>query len=288
MPCPGVGPCSPWTLDLSCYLVSGSLPDPCLSNGTPVPQSVIDSATLAASQLVWALTGRQFGCCEVTVRPCRKKCLSDCCLPSEFGWDMSHPWVPVHQADGTWTNITCGCNDECSCVNLSEINLPTPICSVSQVLIDGIVVDPATYRVDNFSKLVRLGTDVWPTCNDLTKADTEVGTWSVTLIYGVPVPELALLAANEMAIEIIKNCVGQPCKLPQRLQSISRQQVSATFLDPMEFLDKGLTGLYFVDLAARTFNPNRLQRRPRVFSPDSLKKWRVSTWQNGDPITGCS
>lgn len=286
-PCPGVGPCGPWELDLGCCLVSGSVPDPCLGDGTPVSQSIIDSAILSASQLVWAMTGRQFGCCEATIRPCRKACADDCCIPSDFG-DVSHPWYPVHQANGTWTNLSCACTDQCSCVNLSEVNLPTPICSISQVVIDGIVIDPATYRVDNFRKLVRLGSATWPTCNDLTKPDTEVGTWSVTLIYGTPVPELAKLAASEMACEIIKSCVGKPCKLPQRLQSISRQGVSATFLDPMDFLDKGLTGLYFVDLAARTFNPNRLMRRPRVFSPESLNKWRVTTWENGDPVTGCS
>jgi hypothetical protein len=275
MACPGTGPCLPWELDLACCLSpSGILPDPCLLNGDPVPQPVIDNAVLAASQLLWAMTGRQFGICTATIRPCRKKCQDVCCV-----WNGGFPWVPVMLADGSWTNVACDCaGDSCSCTKLSEVNLPYPVCSVDEVLINGVIVDPLTYRVDNFRKLVRLGADVWPECNDLTKADTEDGTWSVTVSYGKEVPALVLLGANEMACEIIKSCVGGPCKLPQRIQSITRQQMSVSFLDDMAFLDKGLTGMYFVDLAARTYNPNRLFRRPAVASPDSLNQWRVTTW----------
>lgn len=285
MPCPGQGPCQVWDLDLSCCLTpSGTLPDPCLLDGQPVPQLILDNAKLAASQLLWVLTGRQFGCCSVTIRPCRKKCDDVCCIP--YGIDSGFPWTPVHLADGSWTNISCDCRDGCSCTKLSEVNLPYPVCSIDQVVIDGVVVDPTTYRVDGFRKLVRLGADVWPKCNDLTKEDTETGTWSVTLTYGNPVPDLVRLGANEMACEIIKNCVGKPCKLPQRISSVSRQGISVSFLDDMQFLDRGLTGMYFVDLAARTYNPKRLARRPAVYSPDSANQWRVTTWQPGDPVTG--
>lgn len=286
MSCPGVGPCAVWPISLDCCLTpSGSIPDVCsLLEGQPVPQPIIDQAKLAASQLLWALTGRQFGCCEVTIRPCRKKCDDICCSIGDWGF----PWVPKMLPSGDWTNVSCDCRGGCSCTKLSEINLPAPVCSVSQVAIDGVVIDPATYRVDGFKKLVRLGSDVWPDCNDLTKPDTEIGTWSVTLIYGKPVPPLVILGANEMACEIIKNCSGAACKLPQRLSSITRQGISVSFLDDMAFLDKGLTGMYFVDLAARTYNPRRLQRRPLVASPDSINQWRVTTWDTGDPVSGCT
>lgn len=291
MPCPGVGPCQVYDLDLGCCLTpSGTMPDPCLLGGVPVPTDLIDNAKLAASQLLWAMTGRQFGCCSVTIRPCRK-CNDECCLGG-WGWGPDvgggFPWLPFMLADGSWTNVSCNCQDACSCTKLCEINLPTPVCSVSQVKVDGIVLDPATYRVDNFKKLVRVGPDCWPKCNDLTKPDTEVGTWSVTLIYGTPAPQLVLLGAAEMACEIIKSCTGNDCALPKRLTSITRQGITASFLDDMGFLEKGMTGLYFVDLAARTYNPNRISRRPLVASPDSINQWRVSTWTNGDPITGCS
>lgn len=410
MPCPGVGPCGSWPLDLSCCLVSGGFPDPCLGDGTPVPTEITDQMKLAASQFMWAVTGRQFGCCTVTIRPCRKKCDDSCCIPSNMGF----PWTPAHLADGSWTNIACGCQDGCSCSNLCSIDLPSPVCSVDAVFIDGVLVDPSIYRVDDFKKLVHLGlcecltnskyvygpamglntanggtftitftegttspiawnastgviqvmldavlgggnsivtsfiegqplnagflielagiyegldvpgfivsTDAslvtgpntpyiypfiqsnegglttiescpeacWPDCNNLSLPDTEVGTWSVTLTYGKPIPELVKLAASEFACQLIKKCVGRPCDLPQRIQSISRQGMNATFLDPMEFMKEGMTGIFLVDLAIKTYNPRKLYRKPAVVSPDSLNKWSVATWQNGDPIGSCT
>lgn len=276
MPCPGTGPCESWDLDLGCCLVSGALPDPCLADGTTVPQSIIDSSVLAASQTVWALTGRQYGTCTVTIRPCRK-CPNQCCIPGFYGdYSFGYPWYPMHLADGTWVNVACPCEDECSCTKLCEILLPSPVCSVDEVVIDGVIVDPATYRVDEFRKLVRVGTDCWPTCNDLTKPDTEEGTWSVTVTYGRELPELVRLAAAEFACELIKGCVGAPCKLPQRLSSITRQGVTVSFLDSFDMLAGGLTGLYLVDLAIRTYNPHGLTRRPAVWSPDAGPHWRVT------------
>ena len=286
MPCPGEGPCQVWDLDLGCCLVSGSVPDPCLGDGTPVPQELIDSMILASSQFMWRATGMQFGCCTVTIRPCRA-CRDECCLPGEGWGGWGFPWYPVHQADGSWTNISCACVDQCSCVNVCEIPLPYPVCSVDEVLIDGVVVDPTTYRVDEFKKLVRLGSDCWPKCNDLTKPDTEEGTWSVTVTYGRPVPELVRLAANEFACQLIKKCLGKPCDLPQRIQSINRQGMSATFLDPMEFMQNGLTGIFLVDLVIKTYNPKRLYKKPSVASPDSINKWRVETWDSSSPSGVC-
>lgn len=444
MGCPGVGPCSTWDLDLSCVLTpSGSLPDPCLLEGQPVPQSVIDKAKLAASQLLWAMTGRQFGCCTSKIRPCRKKCEDACC---GNGNDSGFPWTPKLLADGSWTNVACDCKDGCSCTNLCEINLPYPVCSLDEVKIDGIVLGASQFLVYDFSKLVRyplagvpsrieldgavgpvggpivkglvsvtgpgattdgtgiilptdgatytistgnrtdwmlefdvpvgclnndlsifginggafevdvidggvtvvgpiplsqnitfpntqisghrvklrirstqpgalVGSSVnfklnntcglgvrltavqwtepsdkaqcWPECNDLSKPDSEIGTWSVTVTHGNAIPEMVRIAAEEFAGEIIKGCMGKSCKLPQRMGSISRQGVTVSFLDDMAFLDKGLTGMYFVDLAARTYNPHRLMRRPAVYSPDSANQWKVATWQGERANPSC-
>ncbi len=278
-PCNPVGPCSVWDLDLSGTLSpSGILPDPCLLEGQPVNPTIIANAKLAASQLLWAMTGRQFSVCRTTIRPCRKGYCNDaCCIPG-IDYALGYPWMPVMQLNGLWTNLSCYCQNECSCTKLSEINLPNPVCTIEQVKIDGVIVDPATYRVDNFRKLVRLGSDIWPRCNNLTLEDTEIGTWSVTLTYGIPPPELVLMGAAEMAGEIIKQAVGKPCKLPQRMSSVTRQGITVSFLDDMQFLDKGLTGMYWVDLAARTYNPCRLQRKPLIASPDSINQWRRETW----------
>lgn len=285
MGCPGEGPCTSWELDLSCCLVSGGFPDPCLGDGTSVDQSIIDAMTLAASQFMWAATGRQFGCCTVNLRPtCNSQCPCDGPLiDSGFGF----PWTPRLLDSGEWTNVTCG--NPCNCVEMCTVPLPYPVCSVDEVVIDGVILDDTEYTVTNFNKLIRKRSDgCWPKCNDLSLSDTELGTWRITVTYGKPVPQLVLLAANEFACQLIKKCVGRPCDLPQRIQSVNRQGMSATFLDPMEFMREGLTGIFLVDLAIKTYNPHRLMRKPIVASPDSINKWAVTTWQSGDPIGSCA
>ncbi len=274
MPCPGEGPCSAWELDLGCCLVDGEFPDPCLSDGTPVPQEIVGSMTLAASQFMWAATGRQFGTCTVTLRPlCINQCASDC-VDSGFGF----PWTPVHQSDGTWTNVTCF-EGNCTCATLCEVPLPYPVCSVDEVLINGEVIPDTEYSVINFNKLIRAkSAGCWPSCNNLSLPTTEDGTWSITVTYGKPVPELVKLATAEFACQLMKKCVGRPCDLPQRIQSVNRQGMSATFLDPMEFMGQGLTGIFLVDLAIKTYNPHRLYKKPTVTSPDHIQKWATKTW----------
>ena len=50
-----------------------------------------------------------------------------------------------------------------------------------------------------------------------------------------------------LALEYGKAASGQPCALPERINSITRQGVSWTVLDPQDFLDKGFTGMARVD-----------------------------------------
>lgn len=282
--CPGEGPCTVWDLDLRCCLVSGGFEDPCLSDNTPIDQSIIDSSILAASQFLWAATGRQFGTCTVTLRPlCINQCSTDCAGLVESGYGF--PWMPVHQMDNSWTNITCT-QKNCTCVELCEIPLPYPVCSVDQVVIDGVIVPDTEYFVTDFNKLVRAkSSGCWPDCNDLTLPNIYEGTWSVTVTYGKPVPELVKIAASEFACQLMKRCVGRPCDLPQRIQSINRQGMSATFLDPMEFLKDGMTGIFLVDLAIKTYNPRKLFKRATVVSPDFTQKWAVKTWVSGSPTS---
>lgn len=60
-------------------------------------------------------------------------------------------------------------------------------------------------------------------------------------------PPGALRAVGKLAYELFMSSQGAPCALPDRVTSVSRQGVSWTMLDPMDFLDKGLTGLGSVD-----------------------------------------
>lgn len=277
MTCPGVGPCGSWDLDLSCCIPSGTFPDPCLTNGTPVSQDIVDQMVLAASQFMWRATGMQFGQCTVTLNLCKT---DNCGCEGEGGRsDFNHdygfgfPWYPAHLADGSWTNVSCNECSNCLCEKC-RIKIPYPACSVDELVIDGEIVPPENYYVLDFKELA-FSPAASGTCA-ISCGDT------VTVTYGRPVPELVRLAAQEFACQLIKKCVGQPCDLPQRMTSITRQGVSVSFLDSMDFLKDGMTGIFTVDLAIRTYNPHGLYKKPSVSSPDSLGKWKVKSWQTGD------
>lgn len=175
-----------------------------------------------------------------------------------------------------WTNSWgfCGCSrdDQCGCGSLSSISLaPAPIDAVSEVKVDGQVLDAGAYRVDNHRWLVRTDGEGWPCCQRLDRADTEPETFSVAYTYGRTPPPMGVRAAAVLACELAMAChdetVGK-CKLPKSVQSITRQGVTMV-LAPSDFLDRnGKVGIYEVDLFVRTYNPARLQRRASVMSPD--------------------
>lgn len=50
-----------------------------------------------------------------------------------------------------------------------------------------------------------------------------------------------------LAEQFLRNDAGDSCSLPERVTSISRQGVSWSMLDSMDFLDKGLTGVGRID-----------------------------------------
>jgi len=52
---------------------------------------------------------------------------------------------------------------------------------------------------------------------------------------------------KELASEYVKARSGQPCKLPERINNVTRQGVSWTIMDPQTFLKEGLTGMGTID-----------------------------------------
>jgi hypothetical protein len=195
----------------------------------------------------------------------------------DFYYGFGSAWLPYLNG-GVWYNLPpCGCPGQCGCSKLCEIPLPTPVASVDEVKIDGVVLAETEYRVDNFDTLVRtpaVSGDCWPTCQNLELPDTEEGTFSVTVTYGRDVPSALTMATAELACQLLKACVGAPCQLPQRVSTISRQGVTMGFIDPQEFLSQGRTGIYIVDLVIQSLNPHHLTRRSAVWSPDAGPKWR--------------
>lgn len=246
-----VGPCVPWA-------TAADVCSPC--DDYAFDSALLDQSLDAASEILFQLSGRQFpGECEVTVRPCAQRCGS----ASSLFWNDS------------WG--TCSCVSACACSPPSQVMLGAwPIIQIVEVKVDGDVLGPAYWRVDDFSWLVRLPDDDgtnpgWPATQRLDLPDTEVDTWSVALVYGRQPPQSGVTAAARLGCELALACQPETvdrCRLPRRVKEITRQGVSMALIDPMEFLREGRTGLYEVDLFLAAFNPAGLMRQATVMSPD--------------------
>lgn len=265
MPVAPVGPCSPWEAifpaDVSSFPATGA--------------SGVESAVAVATEVLWSLSGRQFGTCDVVVRPCRTQDAIYGPLPQ-----IGHGYTPYLDRSGAfWHNICGHPRNGCGCGPMEQIDLAPmiPAIAVSGVTIDGAPVDPAAYEIQARRYLVRLDGGRWPSCQDLTADLTEEGSFGLTLRFGNEVPLAGRRAVGELAHELLKasNPGTGECRLPSRISSVTRQGVTMTMLDPMAFLDGGKTGLYLVDLWLGSVNPNRLASRPSAWSPDRPPPHRV-------------
>jgi hypothetical protein len=251
------GPCTPW-------VTLGEVQ--ALPDATGLDDAVLVEMIDVASEVLYVLSARQYpGVCVDEVLPLRRwyNVESNFAFPPSFAtW---RNWWGVH---------SCGRPPERAggCGPLSELTLGAyPLRSIVEVKIDGEVIDPATYRIDDHRWLVRVDqTGIgFPCCQALDRdPETEVGTFRVQFEWGQAPPRSGVIAASVLAIELAKSVSGNPCNLPQRVLNLQTQGVSYTLLDPLTFLDNGQTGLYLVDLFLAAANPKKLRRRPSVISPD--------------------
>lgn len=248
-----IGPCG-WVI-----------PNPlcCPDWGTYDP-TVQTAAKDYAALILWAATGRRFGPCEVTVRPCGIRPCADGTADA-FGYNWSGgTWVP-YIYNGNWFN--CACPGACTCNPRCQVRLTGPVDSIVEVTIGGVVINPASYRVDNGYWLVRTDGDCWPTCPDM---DTDNGTnvFEVTYLRGEAVPTTLLTAASTLACEWGKACTGGACRLGNRVTSLARNGVTIDMVDPESLLEAGLTGITEVDQIIRALNPYGHEHRPRIKAPE--------------------
>lgn len=246
-------PCT-WTIDTGCCPIWADL--------DPADQ---DRAAAFATDVIWAATGRQFGVCAVTVRPCFNQVYNG--MGVYWGDGGFLPYI----FNGTWYNSGCGCAGRCCCQPLpfTQAWLPGPVAGMSEVRVNGVVIDPSAYRVDNQQWLVRQDGDHWPVCQDYNLAEGLDGTWDVSYFRGVPVPASVLAAAGTLACEYAKACQGGECRLPGRVSSIIRQGISVNMVDVDSLMKQGFTGIVEVDQVIQAYNPAHLARSPRLFSPDT-------------------
>jgi hypothetical protein len=212
--------------------------------------TLLEDSLLIASTALYHLTGRHWpGLCEDTVRPCGYRRPDSCgCLSSR----------------------TCGCR------RLSELRLPGVVAEVGEVKIDGEVVAPARYRVDDHRWLVYLPeSDTaqrqgWPCCQRLDRPDTEPDTWSITYTHG-PLPPVGGIRAAaqlgcQLALAFQPETVGD-CRLPKNTVNVARQGITVALRDPAALFQEGSTGLNDVDLWINSVLLGAKRRRASVWVP---------------------
>lgn len=260
---PTAGPCGPWS--------------PIWCEPLPITTAAVSGdAIQAATEILWAKSGRQFDACEITLRPCRRDCFEGVWGGTWNEWGTGWPY-PYNYA-GQWFNLGCGgCPGSCSCTVLHTVELPMMVGAITEVRVDGVVLPETAYRVYDHRTIVRTDGEAWPLCNDLNLDDTEVGTWSITYVAGTAVPTSGRMALGELARELALACVGAACKLPSPVQQLVRQGVSLTFLDPNEMFADGKIGLYRSDLFISTFNPGGIPARAVAVDVDGPSP-RRQTW----------
>jgi hypothetical protein len=249
MAAPAVRPCAPWTDVLPC-----------------APSTATDDeiafAIAVASRNLWVLSGRKFGVC--TRGPLRP--IPVCSRCRDVRW---FDWATAGLLP--YSGRVCDCLTPATNVDTLEVPY-APVVTIA-VKVDGATLAAGTdYRLDGFRKLRRLGGFRWPTTQDLSLADTQPGTWSITLTSGRAVPPNGVLAAREWACELL--AIGSPvCKLPTRVQQVSRPGITYDMIAPADFLDKGRTGMPLVDSFLMAENPTGQRSPVRVYSAEEMHEF---------------
>lgn len=259
--------------------------DICYPSGTdwscaydPAEIAALDPAIKARSEaLAWltlsALTGYRVSICPILIRPC----VQSCNIPT---WDVA----PVGEGGffspflrgGNWYNA-CGCTSGCLCSSLEEAILPSEVGQIDAVYMDGVLLDPTAYRVDNGNRLVRTDGDSWPTCQDPDFHEPTDGGFWVEYYSGVAPNDVLRFAAGVLAAEYYLACSGKECRLPTGVTNVNRVGL-AIEVTPGTF-PGGMTGIPEVDAVIRIYNPYALKARARVLSPDT-PTGRIPTWRS--------
>lgn len=233
----------------------------CLPAADPEDAAAVIRQTHAeqlAVDVLWALSGRQFGACPEKVRPCPQPCLRD----GIGSWLGGPGWYPMWDG-ANWRNVTCGCSGGgCDFAKPSIVHLAGPVNAVTEVIIGGVVQDPSTYSLEG-DLLYRADGITWPS-QDLGLPLHSPGTWSVTYLKGHPVPAGVALLTALLAKEFLAACSNGKCRLPRNVEQVTRQGISYRMVNTTDIYRSGFTGLSECDLWIASVNPNQLMQGPRV------------------------
>lgn len=195
-------------------------------SGEAKAEEAIESAT----ELMWHLTGRQFGVQTTTIRPH---------LDGENGV----------------TEVDLG---------------KYPVTSILSVKVDGATLPVSAYFLKDSRTLQRVDGAFWPSTQKLHLNDTETETWSITMTWGSEPPPAVRSGTRRLACELLALSLDRPSILSDRVRSVTRQGMSLELVSPEDLLTQpnGRTGIYEVDLAISAYNAGGNAAMPAVLSPD--------------------
>jgi hypothetical protein len=255
--------CYPAGTDWSCAYTVEELAE---MRADPLKLAVMEKSEALAWMTLATLTADQIGVCPITVRPCLVGCggvATYQSAPAMSGYYAGAPigrsgFAPHVRADGQWVNA-CGCRTDCSCSALCEAILPGPVGDITEVWLNGAILDPTAYRVDNGNRLVRTDGDCWPACQDMAQDAHGDDAFSVTYYRG------AKACSND-----------KTCRLPRGARNVSRQGISYEI--ERNLFSEGTTGIPEVDALVARYNPYGLKMAPTISTPQTVRRPRQTTW----------
>jgi len=238
------------------------------SPSTPFDRDVLATAQEAAADIMNAATARRYGVCTSTFAPLPPP---PCEVGHQDNWSLVDPkisgMIGADRFRQFYDGGGCdGCGYGCSCGGNTKIRLwHTRVIDVVQVIVGGAVVNPSSYYLDG-NILIRDDDTGWPTAQHGRRGSAD--SWEITYRHGIPVSRTGAIATGVLACEIAMALSDdQECSLPQRTKTYTNHAgVTIGFIDPMEFLTDGLTGLYVPDQWITRTNPHGLTRRARAYS----------------------
>lgn len=240
-------PCEPWTTaDRLCCPDETPVLD---CDGLPVVPTypwTDDELIMVASRMLYHATCERFTgeCTNNELRPCKCSC-------------------PVGQC--------CGCR-----LQVVALAGRYPVLEVTEVKINAVVLPASDYRLDEFSRLVRIDGQPWPHVQDLAAdPDTDPDTFVIRYTVGRAVPIDLQHAAALLACELKKACGGQSCDLPDGVTHVIRDGLEFDMV-PQGITNqitqgKGLFGIPQIDMIVNQYKPcEKTQYTPkrRLFFAD--------------------
>jgi len=228
-----------WPLDMSC----------CQHEVADAKRRQLQAAAI---DLMFVETGGRFTLCTDVFQPCP---VCETCWPFMLG-------VPLP--------VFLGGMFDCSC-NVRQFDLyqltggpVTAVVSVKKH--DGVtetVIPPTDYALvgRRYLRPYRGGLleKGWPNQDLAIPYGSPLGeTWQITLRHGVQPPASVLLAASDLACQLIAYCVGAPCDLPANAVAVTREGVTIK-------LETGLQAIPTVKMALDAYP--KLRNRSRLVDP---------------------